>query len=308
MSAELQTDMTDRKGGSLETEIVTDSQTITDYLAQPLPLSNLERQWAFRERVKWTKAYGCCRFCGGMLLRKVKGVDVREWSPTNDPLRAFCCHECKESFFLESTGQYVLMMQREDVGIKRNGAVGQKSIVRPTVVWVGFECGGGGDVLTVERPEVKPRPVHHQVDHTNWCSQCNHYVAQNHGHPMDAPTIVSSEQKKTLAADGERNFIGVELSIAVAKRTRRVNGRENPSAEFISRVLDLAETPYGLVSREWVDEQMRMGSQAISRCRNHRPPDCACWAASRASLWQASASGEKTPEAWAAARAYEFLA
>jgi hypothetical protein len=94
----------------------------------------------------------------------------------------------------------------------------------------------------------------------------------------------------------------------VAQRTRQVNGRENPSAEFISRVLGLAETPYGLVSREWVNQQMRTGARAIARCRNHRPPECACWAAPRTSLWQASASGVKTPEAWAAARVYEFLA
>jgi len=124
-----------------------------------------------------------------------------------------------------------------------------------------------------------------------------------YGSPEELQHIIDHSKDLGLT-DGERNFIGVELSIAVAKRTRQVNGRENPSAEFISKVLGLAETPYGLISREWVNQQMRTGSQAIARCRNHRPPECACWA----SLRQASASGAKTPEAWAAARVYEFLA
>lgn len=129
---------------------------------------------------------------------------------------------------------------------------------------------------------------------------------KRYGSPDELQHII--DQSKDLGlTDGERNIIGVELSIAVARRTRQVNDRENPSAEFISKVLCLTETPYGLVSREWVNQQMRTGSQAIARCRNHRPPDCLCWAASRKSLWQANATGQKTPEAWAPARVYEFL-
>jgi hypothetical protein len=58
-----------------------------------------------------------------------------------------------------------------------------------------------------------------------------------------------------------------------------MNGRpNNPAAEFLSKVMGLAETPYGMISREWVTRQMQMGSQAIYRCRNHRPPNCHCWA------------------------------
>ncbi len=126
------------------------------------------------------------------------------------------------------------------------------------------------------------------------------------GSPEELQYIIDHSKDLGLT-DGERNFIGVELSIAVARRTRQVNGRENPSAEFISKVLGLAETPYGLISREWVKQQMRTGSQAISRCQDHRPPDCHCWAPSRAGLRQTSAVGVKTPEGWAAARVYEFL-
>jgi hypothetical protein len=49
---------------------------------------------------------------------------------------------------------------------------------------------------------------------TNWCSQCNHYVAQDHEHPMDAPTIVSSEQRKTLASIG---FADYEMTVEVLR-------------------------------------------------------------------------------------------
>jgi hypothetical protein len=130
---------------------------------------------------------------------------------------------------------------------------------------------------------------------------------KRYGSPEELQHII--DQSKDLGlTEGQRNFVGVELSIAVARRARQLTSRENPSAEFISKVLGLAETPHGLVSREWVNQQMRTGSQAIARCRNHRPPDCACWADSRASLWQTSAVGVKTPEGWAAARVYEFLA
>jgi hypothetical protein len=109
--------------------------------------------------------------------------------------------------------------------------------------------------------------------------------------------------------DGERNQIGVDLSIAMAQRARQANSRrESPSTEFLSQVLGYAETPHGLIDRAWVNQQMRAGAQAIARCSNHRPPECQCWSVSRAILWQASSSGPKTPEGWAAVRVYEFLA
>lgn len=94
----------------------------------------------------------------------------------------------------------------------------------------------------------------------------------------------------------------------MAQRARQVNGsRENPAAQFISQVLGLAETPYGTIERAWINHQLRTGAQAISRCKLHRPPLCSCWAASRVTLWQAQASGAKSPEGWAASRIYDFL-
>src|SRR5580700_1013095 len=93
----------------------------------------------------------------------------------------------------------------------------------------------------------------------------------------------------------------------MANRSRQVSGRrDDPSAEFVSKVLGLVDTPHGLIERAWVHEQMRTGAEAIQRCRHHRPPHCQCWSAVRAILWQARAS-EKTPEAWAAERIYASL-
>jgi hypothetical protein len=109
-------------------------------------------------------------------------------------------------------------------------------------------------------------------------------------------------------SDYERNELGVGLSIVLAKRGRGMNGRrDNPAAEFLSKVLGVAETPYGVIPREWETRQMQMGSQAIYRCRNHRPPDCQCWAESRSVLFQASTNAPKRPEAWAATRVHEML-
>jgi hypothetical protein len=72
-------------------------------------------------------------------------------------------------------------------------------------------------------------------------------------------------------------------------------------------VLGYAETTWGLIEREWINAQLRAGSQAIQRCKLHRPPVCQCWSASRAILWQARANGDKTPEGWVAVRIYSFL-
>jgi hypothetical protein len=66
---------------------------------------------------------------------------------------------------------------------------------------------------------------------------------------------------------GERNQLGVDLSIVVAQRARQGNGRrEDPNAQFIAQVLGYEKTPYGLIERQWINAQLRAGSQAIQRC------------------------------------------
>ena len=70
-----------------------------DFLAQPSPLSNLERQWAYRFRKRVAKRYHRCRHCNRLLMRMNDGVKV--FSPTNNPSDAFC-HDrngiCKNEF------------------------------------------------------------------------------------------------------------------------------------------------------------------------------------------------------------------
>ena len=118
---------------------------------------------------------------------------------------------------------------------------------------------------------------------------------------------ILSREKEFKLTNTQRDQVAIDLTIVMAHRARHANGPDHPTDEFIAKVLGYSETPYGLIEREWVNAQLRAGSQAILRCRYHRPPECRCWAASRVSWWQASARGEKAPEAWAAARIYSFL-
>jgi hypothetical protein len=114
--------------------------------------------------------------------------------------------------------------------------------------------------------------------------------------------------KELGVSEWERSQISVDMTIAMAQRARQIKGRsDNPADEFIAKVLGYASTPYGLIEREWINAQLRAGSQAIQRCRSHKPPACQCWSASRSILWQARANGDKTPQGWAASRIYSFL-
>jgi hypothetical protein len=109
--------------------------------------------------------------------------------------------------------------------------------------------------------------------------------------------------KEFILTDGQRDQLCCDLTIAAAQRSRQGNGRRiDASAEFISKVLGMIETPFGLVARAFVDDLLRDGSRNIARCRLHKVPNCDCWSAQRAMLFQASANGERSPEGWAATR------
>jgi hypothetical protein len=109
--------------------------------------------------------------------------------------------------------------------------------------------------------------------------------------------------KELGVSEWDRSQISVDMTIAMAQRSRQGNGRRiDANAEFISKILGMIETPFGLVARSFVDDLLQEGSRNISRCRLHRPPNCACWSAERAILFQAGANGEKSPEGWAAIR------
>jgi hypothetical protein len=74
-------------------QIITDAQSITDYLTQSLPLSNVERQWLYQERKKAEKQYHHCLHCAEPLMRQVGQVDGQAYhalSPTDDWESAFC--------------------------------------------------------------------------------------------------------------------------------------------------------------------------------------------------------------------------
>jgi hypothetical protein len=120
--------------------------------------------------------------------------------------------------------------------------------------------------------------------------------------PEELEFIIAHAKEFSLT-DGQRDQLCCDLTITAAQRARQGNGRRvDASAEFIAKVLNLVETPWGLLARSFVDDLLRDGSRNISRCRLHRPPNCDCWSAQRAILFQASAAGGRTPESWAASR------
>jgi hypothetical protein len=120
---------------------------------------------------------------------------------------------------------------------------------------------------------------------------------------------IIANAKEYKLTSGEKNQLSVDLTVAIARMKRQVNGRQqDPNTRFIARTLGLLPTPFGLVDREFVEAQLQTGAQAIARCRNHRPPKCQCWSGQREILWQAqSAHGERSPEGWAATRMFESL-
>jgi hypothetical protein len=119
--------------------------------------------------------------------------------------------------------------------------------------------------------------------------------------------ILSDERKYKLSRS-ERDQLSLDFTIAIAQARQNHGRREDPNARFIAQVLGLLDTPFGLIERSFVDDQLRTGSENIAKCKHHQPPRCHCWSAQREILWHAQTSnGEKSPEAWAARRIYEAL-
>jgi hypothetical protein len=160
-----------------------------------------------------------------------------------------------------------------------------------------------------KRPQPKPAPAVAEPKKTTPTRADVDALIQRQrvGTPEELEAILANAAALCLSL-GEKNQLRVDLTMKMAQRARQVNGRrDDPNAQFIAQVLGYAETPRGLVSRDWINSLLRAGSQAIMRCRNHRPP-CQCWAATRIALWQAqSIHGDKSPESWAAVRVYEAL-
>jgi hypothetical protein len=128
-------------------------------------------------------------------------------------------------------------------------------------------------------------------------------IGRTRGATTEDLEFVIAHAKEFSLSDGQRDQLCCDLTIVAAQRARHGNGRRvDANAEFISKILGLIETPFGLIARSFVDDLLREGSRNISRCRLHRPPNCDCWSAQRALLYQASANGERSPEGWAATR------
>jgi hypothetical protein len=111
--------------------------------------------------------------------------------------------------------------------------------------------------------------------------------------------------KEFQLTSGQRNQIGVMLTIMLASRSR---SKPNASAEFLYS-LCVVETPRGLLhDRAWVQQEMRDGAKAIATCKSHKPPRCHCWRDARERLWSIQDHyGGNSPEAWAAERLWTMF-
>jgi hypothetical protein len=126
--------------------------------------------------------------------------------------------------------------------------------------------------------------------------------------PEELQEIIARAKDYKLT-DGERNQLGVDLSICVAQCGRQINGRrEDPSARFI-RDLGYALTPFGLLpERAWFQTVLQTATKAIAVCRRHLPAQCSSWKEARENLYSVRQSfEEKSPESWAALRVWEAL-
>ena len=126
--------------------------------------------------------------------------------------------------------------------------------------------------------------------------------------PEELQEIIARADELRITS-GERNQLGVDLSICVAQRARQVSGRrEDPSSKLIHD-LGYAQTPFGLLADfAWYQKELQTATKAIAACRRHLPPQCACWGEARASLYSIRESfGERSPESWAALRVWEAL-
>lgn len=122
---------------------------------------------------------------------------------------------------------------------------------------------------------------------------------------IDELQFIVEHAKELCLSTGQRNQIGVSLSMALANRSRR---KPDASAEFLY-TLGVVETPRGLLhDRGWVQQEMRAGAQAIASCKLHRPPRCQCWRSARERIWRIQdCCGSDSPEAWAAEQMWNMF-
>ncbi|MGA7766035.1 MAG: hypothetical protein WCA27_07385 [Candidatus Sulfotelmatobacter sp.] len=160
------------------------------------------------------------------------------------------------------------------------------------------------------RPQLKPARVATDAKPiTLTRADVDAIIQRSRGASPEELEYAITHAKDLILTDGERDQLGCDLSIAVARRAQQVDGRrEDPSARLIYE-LGYAMTPHGLLAeRVWFERELQNGTKAIAACRRHSPPQCSCWREVRENLYNVRAShGEKSPESFAAWRIWEAL-
>jgi hypothetical protein len=158
--------------------------------------------------------------------------------------------------------------------------------------------------------DVKPAPAADVKPVTLTRADVDGIIQRSRGASVEDLEYAIAHAKDLILTDGERNQLGVDLSVVIAQRIRGLDGRrrDHPSDRLIHD-LGYAQTPFGLLyDRASFQRQMQSGSKAIAECRRHMPPHCSCWRDAREALWFIRSSfPERSAEAFAAMQVWESL-
>jgi hypothetical protein len=122
--------------------------------------------------------------------------------------------------------------------------------------------------------DVKPAPVADVKPLTLTRADVDGIIQRSRGASVEELEYAIGHAKDLILTDGERNQLGVSLSICAAQRARQMKGRRrDPNAEFISQTLKLPVTPHGLVDRDWVENLLRSNTVPLRDAETTVPHD-----------------------------------
>jgi hypothetical protein len=165
------------------------------------------------------------------------------------------------------------------------------------------------ELATPKPADVKPAPVAGAGVKPITRDDVTAIITRRRSATADELQTIIDRANDFALTDGERDQIGLALSICVAQRVRGQYGRREHPSDRLIHDLGYAQTPFGLLyDRASFQRQMQSGSKSIAECRRHVPPHCSCWRDVRESLWFIRSSfPERSAEAFAAMQVWESL-
>jgi hypothetical protein len=126
--------------------------------------------------------------------------------------------------------------------------------------------------------------------------------------PEELQSILDRAKEFELST-WQRDKIALQMTIAMAAKLRQSQGVREDSTSLLFRSMGILQTPAGLLyGAERFAAELKAGAKAIMACRNHRPPLCRCWLASRDWLYAVRETyGQRSPESYAALKVWNAL-